>query len=109
LKHINAAVKALVRAEIGSELDGHDLMERAFLPKNPIIILDDLTTTSGRDIQKGYLEIFAGTMTGIRNPKAHENVRIDAERAMHLLFLASLLMFKISERRAPPVTRTLGQ
>jgi hypothetical protein len=31
-------------------------------------------------------------MRGIRNPKAHSNVQIDAPRAMHLIFLASLLM-----------------
>jgi len=36
-------------------------------------------------------------MTGIRNPKAHANVEIRHERAVHFLFLASLLMFKLDE------------
>ena len=38
------------------------------------------------------MEIFAGAMTGIRNPKAHMNIEIGRERAIHFLFLASLLM-----------------
>jgi hypothetical protein len=35
---------------------------------------------------------------GIRNPKAHANITITPERAIHFLFLASLLLFKIDER-----------
>jgi len=42
--------------------------------------------------------IARGAMTGIRNPKAHENITIDSRRAIHFLFLASLLMFKIDEK-----------
>jgi len=44
------------------------------------------------------MQIFAGAMTGIRNPKAHANIVIDRNRAIHLLFLASLLFFKLDER-----------
>ena len=49
--------------------------------------------------QLGYMEIFAGTMTGIRNPKAHSNIVIDEERGTHLLYLASLLMYKLDEAK----------
>ncbi|MBA7577516.1 hypothetical protein ES708_19369 [subsurface metagenome] len=45
------------------------------------------------------MQIFSGAMTGIRNPKAHENITIDSQRAIHFLFLASLLMFKIDEKK----------
>jgi hypothetical protein len=45
------------------------------------------------------LQIFARAMTGIRNPKARANAAIDAPRTLHFLFLASLLLFKIDERR----------
>ena len=38
-------------------------------------------------------------MTGIRNPNAHENLTIDEKRAIHLIFFASLLMFKIDEAK----------
>jgi uncharacterized protein (TIGR02391 family) len=98
LKEINLIVKRLVSSKTSQEYDGADLMNRAFSPSNPVVHLADLTTQSGQDEQKGYMLIFSGTMTGVRNPKAHANLSIDRERAIHLLFLASLLMFKIDER-----------
>ena len=46
------------------------------------------------------MEIFAGAMTGIRNPKAHSNIiDIDEKRAIHLIYLASLLMYKLDEAK----------
>ena len=96
-KEVNNIVKVLVKHRISQEYDGADLMNRAFSLQKPIIELGDLSTETGKDIQKGYMQIFAGSMTGIRNPKAHENIIIDDKRAIHFLFLASLLMFKIDE------------
>lgn len=96
-KEVNNIVKVLVKHRTKKEYDGADLMNRAFSLQKPIIELGDLSTESGKDIQKGYMLIFAGSMTGIRNPKAHENITIDNKRAVHFLFLASLLMFKIDE------------
>lgn len=98
LKEINDVVRKLVKDKTGYEYDGSDLMNRAFSLQKPVIPLDDLTTASGRDVQLGYMQIFAGSMTGIRNPKAHANIQIDRARAIHLLFLASLLFFKLDER-----------
>lgn len=100
LKELNDTIQALVRERTNEEFDGSDLMNRAFSPKKPVITLDDLKSMSGRDIQIGYMQIFAGSMTGIRNPKAHKNVEIDSRRAIHLLFLVSLLFFKLDERTA---------
>jgi len=60
--------------------------------------LSDLSTQTGKDIQKGYMQIFSGAMTGIRNPKVHDNIEIDDKRAIHFLFLASLLIEKVDER-----------
>lgn len=97
LKHINATVKAKVKMKTGAELDGSSLMKTAFSLKNPIIALDNLSTESGRNVQLGYMEIFSGAMTGIRNPKAHEIINIDEKRAIHLIFLVSLLMYKLDE------------
>jgi uncharacterized protein (TIGR02391 family) len=99
LKELNVAVKELVKKKTGQELDGAPLMLRAFSPNPPVLIaLDDISTESGRNIQQGYMQIFAGAMTGIRNPKAHENLNITKERAIHFLFLGSLLFNKLDER-----------
>ena len=43
------------------------------------------------------MQIFAGSMIGIRNPKAHGNQYLDKESAYKRLILASLLMDKIDE------------
>lgn len=99
-KAVNKRVKDHYRAATGKELDGQGLMTQAFSLNNPIIILDDLNTQSGKDIQQGYMQIFAGSMTGIRNPKAHDNISIDQTRTKHLLHLASLLMYKLDDAAA---------
>lgn len=97
LKEVNQAVKAVVKERTGQEYDGANLMNRAFSPNNPVLTLADLSTQSGRDEQLGYMQLFAGAMTGIRNPKAHANIQIDDIRAVHHLFVASLLRFKMDE------------
>jgi uncharacterized protein (TIGR02391 family) len=99
MKEVNTTVKSIVKQKTGEEYDGADLMYKALSPARPIIFLDDMSTETGRNIQQGYMQMFAGAMTGIRNPKAHENIDIDERRAIHFLFLASLLMFKIDQRR----------
>jgi uncharacterized protein (TIGR02391 family) len=99
LKCVESKVKDIVLRKTGKELYGAQLMRTAFSPKNPIIVLEDLRSLSGRDVQEGYMEIFAGSMIGIRNPKAHDNVAITANRAIHFLFLASLLLSKIDEQQ----------
>jgi len=96
-KALNVEVRERVRAKSGQELDGASLMNTAFSLKTPLLVLNDQTTQSGRDAQLGYMQIFAGSMTGIRNPKAHDIVQITPERAIHLLFLASLLWSKLDE------------
>lgn len=99
-KEVDNIVKALVKQITGQEyVGGAGLMHEAFSVNKPIIILGDLSTQTGKDIQQGYMEIFAGSMSGIRNPKAHDNINIDDKRAIHFLFLASLLMSKIDERK----------
>ena len=98
LKYINNCVKQIVFEKTVSEQDGSALMNRAFSLQNPIIKLNSLESQSEKDEQIGYMQIFSGAMTGIRNPKAHGLIDISQERAKHLLFLCSLLMYRIEER-----------
>lgn len=99
LKELNTAVKKIYLKSTGVELDGVKLMRKAFAHENPVVFLDDLSKETGRNIQQGYMDIFAGAMSGIRNPKAHDNVEIDEQRAFHHLFVASLLFYKLDERK----------
>lgn len=98
-KEINKRIKTIVKNETGNELDGVALMRKAFNPRDPIIVIDNLSTQSGKDIQEGYMQLYAGSMQGIRNPKAHDNISISRERAIHFLFLASLLINVLYESR----------
>jgi hypothetical protein len=43
------------------------------------------------------MHLFAGTVSGIRNPNAHKNIDITPEQAIHLIFLISLLMHKLDD------------
>lgn len=93
LKEIEVRVRKVVKEKTGEELTGTGLMRKAFNFQSPIIIIQDIDTQSGKDIQAGYDHIFAGAMQGIRNPKAHENLSISKERGVHFLFMCSLLMY----------------
>lgn len=108
LKEVNTRVKEQVRSHTNEERDGAGLMHFAFAPKNPILLLGDLSTETGKSMQQGYMELFAGAMTGVRNPKAHQNVEIEPERAIHFLFLASLLMQKLDEAEVVPLDKYLS-
>ena len=78
--------------------DGAPLMRTVFSPNAPILKLNTLQSQSDRDEQQGYMDIFAGSMTGIRNPRAHEHSLVDAaEVALELLVLANHLMRKLNQ------------
>ena len=97
-KAVNARVRDIVLDQTGEELDGAKLMQRAFSINNPIIRLASPASKSGQDTQQGYMSILAGVMTGIRNPKAHDNESITIEDAYRKLIMISILMYKIDER-----------
>ena len=95
---LECTVRDVVYDQTGEELDGAALMRKAFSVTNPIIHISSQTTRSGHDTQQGYMVIFAGVMTGIRNPKAHDNELISQEDAYRKLIMISLLMSKIDCR-----------
>ena len=71
-------------------------MKRTFSANSPILRLNAGVTQSEQDEQLGYMEIFAGVMTGIRNPRAHEDEWEDQEyRALQLLMLADHLVDRV--------------
>jgi len=80
------------------DLEGKRLMARVFKPDSPILKLNQLSSTSEKDEQEGFMHIFMGAMQGIRNPKAHDVVlQEDRQRASEYLALASLLMRRIDD------------
>ncbi len=91
-KEVNDIIKKAYLKKTEKEEDGDSLMRRSFSPGNPVFLLADLSTESGRNIQQGYMEIFAGSMKGIRNPKAHANMDVHPEESWEMIMLASHLM-----------------
>lgn len=78
--------------------DGAAVMNTVFSNKNPMIKFCDLSDDTGKNTQLGYMEMLAGAMSALRNPKAHSNdVVISKEEAMRRLMFASMLMYKIDE------------
>jgi uncharacterized protein (TIGR02391 family) len=93
------AVNNLVKRKAGrADLDGRDLMAKAFRKEAPILKLAPLTTQSDMDEQEGFMLLFMGAMVGIRNPKAHEIVsQANPNRALEYLAFASLLCHRVDE------------
>ena len=76
-----------------SSTTGSALMQKAFTPNKPILKLNAGSTPSEVDEQNGYMQIFSGCMTGIRNPRAHESDWEDTEeRALQLIIFANHLI-----------------
>ena len=101
-KLLNNAVKD--KSEIANQ-DGAGLMRTAFSANSPVLYLNAFQSQSDRDEQLGYMDIFAGSMTGIRNPRAHNHQLADSpEVALELLVLANHLMRKLDSatKREPP-------
>lgn len=99
---VEAAVKALnglVRVRSGLDIDGTSLMETAFSPKNPILRFNDLSDQSDRDEQKGFMMMFSGAVSGLRNPRAHGFIRDDPERALEFIAFVSLLAKLLDEAK----------
>jgi uncharacterized protein (TIGR02391 family) len=92
---IEDAVKALnafVRLRSGiDDRDGVELMEYVFSVKNPILAFNELKDDSDRNEQKGFMGMFSGAVSGLRNPRAHRLVKDDPERALEFIAFVSLL------------------
>lgn len=100
--HAEAVKKAfvflnnLIKRQTKSSADGAGLMRNTFSPKKPTLMLNALSNQSEQDEQHGYMDIMAGAMIGIRNPRVHEHDWEDTEeRALQLLSLANHLVLRV--------------
>jgi uncharacterized protein (TIGR02391 family) len=96
------AVFDLIRERTGLDLDGHDLVGRVFSLERPLLKISDMSTVSGKNGQKGFVQLLQGAYTGIRNPRAHSLVVElgEVEAAQHLVF-ASLLARTVEAAEVP--------
>lgn len=94
-------VNIIVKEKSGrKDLDGQGLMSTVFSRQSPILKLNDLQDDSDYDEQEGFMLLFMGAMTGIRNPKAHDIVnQNDPTRTLEYLAMASLLVRRVEESK----------
>jgi uncharacterized protein (TIGR02391 family) len=86
------AVFDLIRERAELAQDGQHLVSEAFSLERPHLIFSELQTESGRNDQKGFLQILSGAYAGIRNPKAHSLQHdLDEHKAAQYLVFVSLL------------------
>lgn len=96
------AVFDLIRERTGLDLDGSQLTGEAFSIDRPRLIFSEIKSESGRNDQKGFIQILNGAYLGIRNPKAHSLVHdLDKTEAAQYLVFASLLARRVQEAQVP--------
>ncbi|MFN8996516.1 MAG: TIGR02391 family protein [Pseudomonadota bacterium] len=92
------AIYDYIRARSKSGEDGDRLIGQVFSTDNPILVLSELETESGKNDQKGFMQIFKGAYQGIRNPKAHSLTHdLTPLKAAQYLIFASLLVRRVEE------------
>lgn len=94
-KLVDNTVAKLVKGR-NKNASGARLMREAFSLGAPLIKMNEMVSRSEKDEQQGYMDILAGSMTGIRNPRAHDSDWEDTrQRAAQLIILADHLLDKI--------------
>lgn len=88
----------LIRERTGIDKDGAELLAEAFSLQRPYLVLSTLDNESGRNDQKGFIQILQGLYQGVRNPKAH-TLTIDSSQniAAQYLIVSSLLCRRVDE------------
>ena len=77
-------------------------MNKAFAESDPYIVLGDLSTETGRNIQTGFHFLFMGAVRGIRNPNAHAQFEpLGREEGSEELAFASMLMRRLDNAELP--------
>lgn len=101
------AVFGLIRKRTELEGDGPGLVGKAFSLDDPYLVLSELETETGRNDQKGFMQILQGAYLGVRNPKAHSlELKPDKIVAAQYLVFASLLARRVANESLAKTVRT---
>lgn len=91
----------LIRQRTGLTEDGTALAGRAFSLESPKLVLGDLSTVTGQNEQKGFIQLLQGAYLAIRNPGAHTLAHdLDERKARQLMVMASLFIRRVKEARS---------
>lgn len=87
-----------IRLMSGLNGDGAELVNKAFMGKQPVLVLGPLTTDSEKSEQKGFANLLIGLFGAVRNPLAHTpktNWPMSEQDALDILTLVSLIHRKL--------------
>ncbi len=92
------AYRDLVRERSGlsSEENDSTLMGKAFGGKpTPALVIADLGTETGRNRQRGMVQLSEGLLAFIRNPLTHDASEIEPQTAMRMIALIDMLLRQV--------------
>lgn len=101
-----------IREKTNLDLDGAELVQKAFSINKPLLVFNTLQTEQERNDHKGFSNLLIGFFGAVRNPHAHVPKILweGEEEAADYLTLASLLMLKIEHATVVPYSnRTYGR
>jgi uncharacterized protein (TIGR02391 family) len=97
------AVFDMIRSRTGFKLDGKDLVGQAFGIEKGKLVFSEIESETGKNDQKGFLQIYEGIYTGVRNVKAHSlNHDLNQQKAAQYLVTLSLLARRVEECKDRP-------
>lgn len=82
------------------DLNGKQLMDVAFTPRNPVLRLSQQDNE-----QTGFMLLYQGVILALRNHYAHNDTATDPARALEWLGLISALFYKLDEAQFTPLTK----
>jgi uncharacterized protein (TIGR02391 family) len=91
----------LVRRRSGlSEENDSTLMGKAFGGKPmPALVVADLGTEDGKNVQRGMAHLSEGLLAFVRNPLTHNAAEIDSVAAMRMIALVDMLVRAVDQAR----------
>lgn len=81
------------------DIEGASLMQNVFSPNKPILVFNEMKDQTDRDEQQGMMFLYTGAISAIRNPRGHENMEDDPNRALEYLVFISMLASRVEEAR----------
>lgn len=84
-------IQDVVREKSGLELDGTNLIERAFFGDKPLLLVNKYETRTEKDIQYGIGNLLKGLCQAIRNPRAHERYNDDKMTADRIIYFVDYI------------------
>jgi uncharacterized protein (TIGR02391 family) len=98
VERASVALQERVQAASGfHDLDGDELMNRAFTPKAPRVAVADLSARSGQNLQRGTHLIAQGAVAAIRNTTAHQLVEPSPAEALEQVAILSFIARRLDD------------